>query len=129
MSTTAAPPSPFIATATLPNGVCKRFRLLQCFDGYVAVWRAAGFLLTWQDPRTVFITRGGLDAGPQRPAADPAQLTPSTPHTEALNHGQTRFGRCQARLVRALQPFGHHEGIFLFIKPVQLALLWPWVKV
>lgn len=22
-----------------------------------------------------------------------------------------------------------HEGIFLFIKPVQLALLWPWVKV
>ena len=22
-----------------------------------------------------------------------------------------------------------HEGIFLLIKPVQLALLWPWVKV
>ncbi len=22
-----------------------------------------------------------------------------------------------------------HEGIFLFVKPVQLALLWPWVKV
>jgi hypothetical protein len=21
------------------------------------------------------------------------------------------------------------EGVFLFIKPVQLALLWPWVKV
>lgn len=22
-----------------------------------------------------------------------------------------------------------HEGIFLFIKPVQFAILWPWVKV
>ena len=48
--------SGWIARATLPDGRCKRFRQLQCFDGYVAVWRAAGFLLTWQDPRTVFIT-------------------------------------------------------------------------
>ena len=22
-----------------------------------------------------------------------------------------------------------HDGVFLFLKPVQLALLWPWVKV
>lgn len=104
----------WIARATLPNGVCKRFRLLQCFDGYVAVWRAAGFLLTWQDPRTVFISRGGLDAGPQRTTESLAPvLPPSTPHAEAPQHGQARFGHCQARLVRAPLPFGQHRAVFL----------------
>lgn len=110
MRTPTTPTSPFIARATLPSGVCKRFRELQCFDGYVAVWRAAGFLLTWQDPRTVFISRGGLDAGPQR-TAEAQTLPPSTPHTEALQHGETRFGHCQARLVHAPLPFGQHRAV------------------
>jgi len=31
----------------------------------------------------------------------------------------------------SVEPFSfliNHEGIFLFIKPVQVALLWPWVE-
>lgn len=94
----------WIARATLPNGVCKRFRELPCFDGYVAVWRAAGFLLTWHGPRTVVITRGGLDAGPQRPTEAAAQATHSTPHTDTPHHGQARSAHCQVRLLRHQQP-------------------------
>lgn len=66
-----------IATATLPDGTRKQFRELPCFDAYVGVWRAAGFLVTWNDPWTVVITRGGLDAGPPRPSESPAH--PDTP--------------------------------------------------
>ena len=94
----------WIARATLPSGVCKRFRELPCFDGYVAVWRAAGFLLTWHGPRTVVITRGGLDAGPQRPTEAAAQATYSTPHTDTPHHGQARSAHCQVRLLRRQQP-------------------------
>ena len=80
-------PAHFIATATLPSGVCKRFREPQCFDGYVAVWRAAGFLLAWNGPRTVVITRGAPDAAPQLLADSPAPVgTPLTPLESS--HGQ-----------------------------------------
>jgi len=69
----------FVATATLPDGRCKRFRELPCFDYYVSVWRRSGFLITWHDPWTVVITRGGLDAGPQRPIESLAH--PGNPST------------------------------------------------
>lgn len=76
-----------IAVATLPDGTRKRFRHIPCFDAYLSVWRASGFLLTWQDPWTVAITRGGLDAGPHRPLESPTtQGTHSTP--SETSHGQ-----------------------------------------
>jgi hypothetical protein len=76
---------------------------LQCFDGYVAVWRAAGFLLTWRDPRTVVITRGGLDAGPHRPEVTATTSIDPTPHKEASQDGQARFTDCQTGLLQGHQ--------------------------
>jgi len=76
-----------IAVATLPDGTRKRFRHIPCFDAYLSVWRASGFVLTWHDPWTVVITRAELDPGPQYPADSPA--TQGTPPTSPeISHGQ-----------------------------------------
>lgn len=87
MHTPVASPAPFIATATLPSGACKRFREPQCFDGYAAVWRAAGFLLAWDGPRTVVITRGAPDAAQQLLIDSPAPVGPPLTPLESP-HGQ-----------------------------------------
>lgn len=50
----------WVGSVTRPDGICKRFRHLPCFDGYVGVWREAGFHLQWHDPRTVTISREAI---------------------------------------------------------------------
>ena len=98
----------WIARCTLPNGTRKTFRDLPGFDAYVAVWRAAGFVLTWHDPRTVVISRRDKGPSPQPTAAQPADTPTPSPQPEGLSHGQTRFGHCQARLARAPLPLCQH---------------------
>jgi hypothetical protein len=75
------------AVVTLPNGARKRFPHLPCFDAYVSVWRAEGFLLTWDDPWNVVITPNGPDATtPKFPELPVHQGNPHAP-LEA-SHGQ-----------------------------------------
>lgn len=103
----------WIATAQLPNGLCKRFADIPGFDAYVAVWRAAGFQLAWQSPRNVLITWGGLRAGPPRPDHLPAPSFRSYLIPGSSRHGETRSAHCQARLVRAALAFGQHRSVFV----------------
>ena len=49
----------FIAKATMPSGLTRQFAGIPAFDGYVKYWREAGYALTWHDPRTVTISKGG----------------------------------------------------------------------
>lgn len=48
----------FIAKATLPSGLVRKFAGIPTFDSYVKYWREAGYVLTWHDPRTVTISKG-----------------------------------------------------------------------
>lgn len=103
----------WIARCTLPNGTRKTFRDLPGFDAYVAVWRAAGFVLTWHNPRTVVISRRDSGPAPQPTAAQPAATSTPSPQPEGPSHGQTRFGHCQARLVHAPAPLCQHWPVFV----------------
>ena len=103
----------WIARCTLPNGTRKTFRDLPGFDAYVAVWRAAGFVLTWHNPRTVVISRRDSGPAPQPTAAQPAATSTPSPQPEGPSHGQTRFGHCQARLVRAPLLLCQHWPVFV----------------